>query len=303
MNLIDLPALSRFKSKLDEAFAKASHRHSAADVTSGTLPVARGGTGATTSQAAEYAILGNPANSTTDISDGSRFAMVFATPDATQGTLYARTFKQVYGAIKTRTDAVYAGLGHTHNYLPLSGGTLTGQIAKAGTATSWYTGRNTAVIRTTGVGANEYFPIWSAKSQDGSWECGPYTSNILHFSYVTDANYSAGTDQQTADIQFTTAGAIIANTFQGSLSGNASTASKAAQLTTARTLTIGNTGKSFNGSGDVSWSLAEIGAAASSHSHGAATQSANGFMSANDKKRLDGITRITESEIEALFAS
>ena len=37
--------------------------------------------------------------------------------------------------------------------------------------------------------------------------------------------------------------------------------------TTARTLTIGSTGKSVNGSGNVSWSLAEIGAAASSHSH------------------------------------
>lgn len=34
---------------------------------------------------------------------------------------------------------------------------------------------------------------------------------------------------------------------------------------------------------------ADLGAAASSHTHGAATQSANGFMSANDKKKLDGI--------------
>lgn len=36
---------------------------------------------------------------------------------------------------------------------------------------------------------------------------------------------------------------------------------------TARTLTIGNTGKSVNGSGNVSWTLSEIGAAAASHSH------------------------------------
>ena len=33
----------------------------------------------------------------------------------------------------------------------------------------------------------------------------------------------------------------------------------------ARTLTIGNTGKSVNGSGNVTWSLSEIGAAAASH--------------------------------------
>lgn len=46
--------------------------------------------------------------------------------------------------------------------------------------------------------------------------------------------------------------------------GNSSTATK---LQTARTLTVGSTGKSFDGSGDVRWSLSEIGAAASSHTH------------------------------------
>lgn len=36
---------------------------------------------------------------------------------------------------------------------------------------------------------------------------------------------------------------------------------------TSRTLTVGKTGKSVNGSGNVSWTLAEIGAAADSHTH------------------------------------
>lgn len=54
------------------------------------------------------------------------------------------------------------------------------------------------------------------------------------------------------------------------VTGNAASATT---LQTARTLTIGSTGKSFNGSGNVSWSLAEIGAqpagsyAAASHTH------------------------------------
>lgn len=47
-------------------------------------------------------------------------------------------------------------------------------------------------------------------------------------------------------------------------SGNAATATK---LETARTITIGNTGKAFDGSANVSWTLAEIGAAATSHTH------------------------------------
>ena len=42
----------------------------------------------------------------------------------------------------------------------------------------------------------------------------------------------------------------------GSLVGNVTTATR---LQTARTITIGNTGKSFDGSADVSWSLDEIG--------------------------------------------
>lgn len=49
-----------------------------------------------------------------------------------------------------------------------------------------------------------------------------------------------------------------------SFNGNASSATK---LATARTLTIGNTGKTFNGTSNVSWSLSEIGVAAASHTH------------------------------------
>ena len=92
-------------------------------------------------------------------------------------------------------------------------------------------------------------------------------------------------------------------------SGNAATATKlatartingtsfngSANITTAnwgttRTITIGNTGKSVNGSSNISWTLSEIGAAASGHTHAAATTSANGFMSSDDKAKLDGIT-------------
>lgn len=45
------------------------------------------------------------------------------------------------------------------------------------------------------------------------------------------------------------------------------TALKAEKLATARTLTIGSKGKMFDGSANVSWTLAEIGAAAANHTH------------------------------------
>ena len=58
---------------------------------------------------------------------------------------------------------------------------------------------------------------------------------------------------------------VWANTFNGTdFTGNAASAT---QLKTARKLTIGSTGKTFNGTADVAWTLAEIGAAAAVHSH------------------------------------
>ena len=60
-------------------------------------------------------------------------------------------------------------------------------------------------------------------------------------------------------------GSFNAGTITASLAGNASTA---AAWQTARTLTIGNTGKSVDGSGNVAWSLAEIGALSTAYLSG-----------------------------------
>ena len=88
--------------------------------------------------------------------------------------------------------------------LPTSGGTITGQIQSAGNSTSWVTGRNVAPFKTNSCGSDSYCPVISAKTVSGSWELGPYTDNILHLSYITDANFNAGTNKQTADFGFTT---------------------------------------------------------------------------------------------------
>lgn len=53
----------------------------------------------------------------------------------------------------------------------------------------------------------------------------------------------------------------------GYITTSASITGSAATLTTARTLTIGSTGKAFNGSANVEWTLTEIGAAAATHTH------------------------------------
>lgn len=88
------------------------------------------------------------------------------------------------------------------------------QVRAAGVAGSWVNGRTNALLRTTTVGASQYVPLWSAKTQNGSWDCGPYTSDTLYFSYITDANFNAGTNTQTVGIRFTTAGQIQAKSFR-----------------------------------------------------------------------------------------
>lgn len=65
-------------------------------------------------------------------------------------------------------------------------------------------------------------------------------------------------------------GNIVANRFTGALEGNAKTATRATtadRATTARNIKIGNTAKTVDLSKDVAWSLGEIGAAATSHTH------------------------------------
>ena len=55
-SVLSLTGLTYLWAKLKAAFAALSHKHSAADVTSGTLPVARGGTGSGTAAAALTAL-------------------------------------------------------------------------------------------------------------------------------------------------------------------------------------------------------------------------------------------------------
>lgn len=104
---------------------------------------------------------------------------------------------------------------------------------------------------------------------------------VFKFSQSTNTGSSFATLMEIRDD-----GNIVATKFTGIFSGNSSTATAlqtartingtsfngSANITTAiwgttRTITIGNTGKSVNGSGNVAWTLAEIGAAAASHSH------------------------------------
>ena len=135
--------------------------------------------------------------------------------------------------------------------MKLSGGTITGNISKNNASTSWVQGRNAAPYRTIAAsspGDSQYVPCWSAKSYQGSWDCGPYTSNVLLLSYITDANYNSGSNAQTADFTFATDGTFNAKVLKQngtavSLSGHTHTKS---QITDFPSLATVATSGSYN---------------------------------------------------------
>lgn len=158
--------------------------------------------------------------------------------------------------------------------------------AKAAEPTTFGLQTNYVSVRTAGRTAAQYYEFWD--SGDAGWagiKAGaiydnnnrvysasnkPTLSDLgaaasshgTHVTWSTTAPKVAGTAAVGSETKVARGDHVHAA--QTSVSGNAGTATK---LATARTLTIGSTGKTFDGSGNVSWTLAEIGAAASSHSH------------------------------------
>ena len=115
-----------------------------------------------------------------------------------------------------------------------------------------------------------------SKSRSWTFDSGNPRSaaDIRKYSYTTTSSDAGITKTCTGNAstatKLATARSINGTNFDGS--GNITTANWG----TARTVTIGNTSKSVNGGGNVSWSLSEIGAAASSHSHNYAGSSSAG---------------------------
>lgn len=98
-------------------------------------------------------------------------------------------------------------------------------------------------------------------------------------------------------------GNVSAPRFIGPLQGNADTATaagRADKLSTARNITIGSTTKAFDGTGNLSWSLAEIGAINASATVAAANKWATprALQIGNSSKAVDGSSNVAWSLAE-----
>lgn len=101
---------------MHDDYAAKEHAHDASDIETGTLPIARGGTGKATAKAAQNALLGNMNELTSAPGDTGEFVMMYTTPDDTHGAVFKRKITKVWEWFKAKTDALYAAKAHTHLY-------------------------------------------------------------------------------------------------------------------------------------------------------------------------------------------
>ena len=180
--------------------------------------------------------------------------------------------------IQTQLNAKAAS-SHTHSYLPLSGGTMTGNITYSGKGTCYIgPGDSDAANSVGGALGNLVISSWQGVSFTTSCTGMTYTGKTaVSINCRTGQVYAAGFTGPLAGNSSTSTKLATARTINGtSFDGSANITT--ANWGTARTITIGSTGKSVNGSGNVSWSLSEIGAAAASHSHNYVSLISGGYI-------------------------
>ncbi len=133
----------------------------------------------------------------------------------------------------TGKPTTYPPSSHTHAYLPLAGGTMTGVISSSvATATHLAGNKGTVIINSTA--ADGYNMLARMKSTNGVWTLGNYTKGF-HLYYTADSTISAGTNTVTKDVVLLNEsgdsafpGTVTAAKFSGPLNGNASTATNVA---------------------------------------------------------------------------
>ena len=220
--------------------ADVSHIHSASDINSGTLatsilpiiPVSKGGTGLSSLTSGQVLIGNGTGNITTRAID--------TTNGGTSGSTSLITSGAVYAGLAGKSN------NHEHPYLPLSGGTMNGALNFANG--TWNTVGDDVAIGDINIAGTLGI---IGKNGNTSIRLVPYGAS------TTTGTNTPGVVWTCNDNASSTISGVLYGTFSGNLSGNSTSASK---WQTARTLTIGNTGKSIDGSANVSWSLAEIGA-------------------------------------------
>ena len=175
-----------------------------------------------------------------------------------------------YGILATDTlfDSKYAGSSHTHNYLSLTGGTLTGSL----TATAFIKsgGTSSQFLKADGtVDSNAYLTGISSFVQNNLTYSTSNTTQALsaYQGYLLNRNDITAASLTASTLTLTRASGNITATVP---TWNQNTTGSAAKLTTARTIW----GNSFDGSGNVEGILNITGTTTNSAVFGGSIQGA-----------------------------
>ena len=120
----------------------------------------------------------------------------------------------------TAANVGAASSNHTHSYLPLAGGTVTGSLNSTFASNTWINGVSNAVLNCKYSG---YGAILNASVKDGRVSISTYPSNdnILYFGYAKNTQISAGTNSLNTQMKWDAANNILyCGTFSGGLDWN-----------------------------------------------------------------------------------
>ena len=176
------------------------------------------------------------------------------------GTSFVRYHHNAYSATKATQDGDGNIIAST--YVKKSGDTMTGKLTVPTAAIQSIVNESDGYTHRVDFGKSSF-------------------NHMDFYEYGGIYNFYKNTTASNAD-NAVLLGKITTNGWEGNVVGNASTATTAGSLTTARSFTVGKTAKNVKWDSAVSFTQAEI--------SDCATNSANGWMSAADKKKLDDIT-------------
>ena len=109
------------------------------------------------------------------------------TSDSTSDSLSAAQGKVLKGLIDGKASS-----SHTHSYLPLSGGNVTGRITRS-SGGAWISQRDLAIVYQSLTDSSSACPVVAFKTKSGAWAMGSLAgTDNLYFSYSTDSDYNAG---------------------------------------------------------------------------------------------------------------
>lgn len=190
----------------------------------------------------------------------------------------------------TGEHSIRANKNGTGSYLPLAFYVNNAKAFQVGTAGQW------------GIGATPDYGTAGYFFKSGGGSAAPTWGALTSSEVTTALGYTPVNPTTSQTAKFVYAAPNAANgapSFRALLASdiptlNQNTTGSAATLTTSRTLTIGNTGKSFDGSAAVSWSLSEIGAYAATNPSGFITSSGSISGSSRYLVHTDGPRNLTD---------